>query len=51
MKKRSQLHPLIIIGIIITFSEKNIIKGALPKKLGEHLNSGYVEQNDDNIPQ
>ena len=37
----------IIIGIIIAFSEKNIIKGALPKKLGEKLNAGYSRQFDE----
>ncbi len=37
----------VIIGLIIVFSEKNIMKGALPKKLGEKLNSGYLPQIDD----
>ena len=37
----------IIIGIIIIFSEKNIMKGALPKKLGEKLNNGYSHQLDE----
>ena len=31
----------VIIGLIIVFSEKNIMKGALPKKLGEKLNKEY----------
>ena len=38
----------IFIGIVILVSEKNIIKGTLPKKLGEKLNSGYLPQIDDN---
>ena len=37
----------IFIGIVILVSEKNIIKGTLPKKLGEKLNSGYLPQIDD----
>ena len=41
----------IVVGIVIAVSEKNVLKGTLPKKLGEHLNSGYVEHNDDNMPQ
>jgi hypothetical protein len=37
----------VIIGLIIVFSEKNIMKGALPKKLGEKLNNGYSHQLDE----
>ena len=37
----------VIIMIIIVFSEKNIMKGALPRKLGEKLNAGYSKQIDD----
>ena len=37
----------VIIGLIIVFSEKNIMKGALPKKLGEKLNAGYSQHIDD----
>ena len=37
----------VIIGLIIVFSEKNIMKGALPRKLGEKLNAGYSKQIDD----
>ena len=37
----------IVIGIIIAVSEKNIIKGSLPKPLGEKLNAGYIPQIDD----
>ena len=37
----------IIISIVIAVVEKNIIKGSLPKKLGEKLNSGYLPQIDD----
>ena len=37
----------IIIGVIIAVSEKNILKGALPKKLGEKLNSEYLQQIDE----
>ena len=39
----------VVIGIIISVSEKNIIKGSLPKSLGEKLNArndGYVPQID-----
>ena len=37
----------IIIGIIIAVSERNIIKGTLPKAINEKLNSGYLPQLDD----
>ena len=37
----------VIIGLIIVFSEKNIMKGALPKKLEEKLNAGYSQHIDD----
>ena len=36
----------VIIGLIIVFSEKNIMKGALPKKLGENLNKEYEQHID-----
>ena len=36
----------VIIGLIIVFSEKNIMKGALPKKLGEKLNKEYDQHID-----
>ena len=36
----------VIIGLIIVFSEKNIMKGALPKKLGEKLNKEYEQHID-----
>ena len=40
----------IFIFIVIAVSEKNIIKGTLPKALGEKLNSrGYLPQVDDDI--
>ena len=37
----------IIIGIIIAVTEKNILKGILPKKLEEKLNEGYSQQIDE----
>ena len=37
----------VTIMIIIVFAEKNIMKGALPKKLGEKLNAGYSQHIDD----
>ena len=37
----------IIIGIIIAVTEKNILKGILPKKLEEKLNEGYSKQIDE----
>ena len=37
----------IIVSIVIAVSEKNIIKGSLPKKLEEKLNEGYLPQIDD----
>ena len=37
----------VTIIIIIVFAEKNIMKGALPKKLGEKLNAGYSQHIDD----
>ena len=36
----------VIIGLIIVFSEKNIMKAALPKKLGEKLNKEYDQHID-----
>ena len=33
--------------IIIAISERNILKGTLPKSLSEKLNSGYLPQVDD----
>ena len=40
----------IFIFIVIAVTEKNIIKGTLPKALGEKLNSrGYLPQVDDDI--
>ena len=38
---------MIFVGIIIAISEKNILKGSLPKALSEKLNSGYSPQIDD----
>ena len=37
----------IIIGLIIAVSERNILKGSLPRALSEKLNSGYLKQVDD----
>ena len=37
----------IVVGIVIAVSEKNVIKGTLPKALGEKLNSGYLPQIDE----
>ena len=37
----------IVVGIVIAVSEKNVIKGSLPKALGEKLNTGYLPQIDD----
>ena len=37
----------IIIEVFIAVSEKNILKGTLPKPLGEKLNSEYLPQIDD----
>ncbi len=37
----------IIIGLIIAVSERNILKGSLPRALSEKLNSGYLQQVDD----
>lgn len=39
----------IVVGIIIAVSERNILKGTLPKKLNEKLNEGYMPQYDDAI--
>ena len=39
----------VIIGLIILVSERNILKGTLPKALNEKLNSGYLPQVDDRI--
>ena len=39
----------IVVGIIIAVSERNILKGTLPKKLNEKLNDGYIPQYDDAI--
>ena len=40
----------IAIGIIIAVSEKNILKGTLPKKLEENLNNEYLKQiNEENL--
>ena len=36
-----------VIGFIIAVSERNILKGALPKALSEKLNTGYIPQVDD----
>ena len=33
--------------LVIAFSESNVLKGTLPKKLNEKLNSGYLQQVDD----
>ena len=38
-----------IIGLVIAVSERNILKGTLPKSLSEKLNSGYLPQVDDRI--
>ena len=38
-----------IIGLVIAVSERNILKGTLPKSLSEKLNSGYLPQVDDII--
>ena len=37
----------VFVGIIIAISEKNILKGSLPKTLSEKLNSRYSPQIDD----
>ena len=37
----------LIVGLIIAVSERNILKGSLPKALSEKLNSGYLPQVDD----
>ena len=37
----------LIVGLIIAVSERNILKGTLPKTLSEKLNSGYLPQVDD----
>ena len=37
----------LIVGLIIAVSERNILKGTLPKALSEKLNSGYLPQVDD----
>ena len=39
----------IIIGLIIAVSERNILKGSLPKALSEKLNRDYLPQVDDGI--
>ena len=39
----------LIVGLIIAVSERNILKGTLPKSLSEKLNSGYLPQVDDRI--
>ena len=39
----------VIILIIIAFSESNVLKGSLPKKLSEKFNSEYAPQIDDEI--
>ena len=39
----------LIIGLIIVVSERNILKGTLPKAFSEKLNSGYLPQVDDRI--
>ena len=36
-----------VIGFIIAVSERNILKGTLPKTLSEKLNTGYIPQVDD----
>ena len=36
-----------VIGFIIAVSERNILKGTLPKSLSEKLNTGYIPQVDD----
>ena len=38
-----------LIGFIIAVSERNSLKGTLPKTLSEKLNSGYLPQIDDRI--
>ena len=38
-----------VIGFIIAVSERNILKGTLPKALSEKLNTGYITQVDDGI--
>ena len=38
-----------VIGFIIAISERNILKGTLPKALSEKLNTGYIPQVDDGI--
>ena len=37
----------LIVRLIIAVSERNILKGSLPKALSEKLNSGYLPQVDD----
>ena len=37
----------VVIGFIIAVSERNILKGTLPKALSEKLNTGYIPQVDD----
>jgi small-conductance mechanosensitive channel len=39
----------VFVGLIIAISEKNILKGSLPKALSEKLNSGYLPQLDDDM--
>ena len=39
----------IVILIIIAFSERNVLKGSLPKQLNEKFNSEYIPQIDDEI--
>ena len=39
-----------IIGVVIAVSERNIIKGSLPRALSEKLNNGYQHQFDDEMP-
>ena len=39
----------VIILIIIAFSERNVLKGSLPKQLSEKFNSEYIPQMDDEI--
>ena len=38
-----------VIGFIIAVSERNILKGTLPKALSEKFNTGYIPQVDDGI--
>ena len=39
----------VIIILIIAVSERNILKGSLPKSLSEKLNTGYLPQVDDRV--